>query len=253
MNASPMPSVTFETTIVATEPLPSTAIPLTTLVSASPTPVTRTPTNEKSLTKPIKGASASAAKGLGKFETAVGGRTQIAARIAANSLSLEQEAFVALLLDPGRSGDSVVTLAIDAGITPEDVLKLYQKGAIAEANAIATAQIADSLPTVTREVLANAIETRQVCVCLKAGIAHPKCRRCHGTGLWVKDASAEQQKMVWENAGLLKKSGGININQNTAVGVVSGGGFMDRFVRSTDATAYDVKPSDIQDGEVSDG
>lgn len=249
-----MPSATSATTTAVPAPSPSTDLTMLTKSGlGSLTPTTPRPTNEKSLTKPRKGASASAAKALGRFETAVGGRTQIAARIASNSLSLEQEAFVALLLDPGRAADSVVTLAIDAGITPEDVLKLYQKGAIAEANAIATAQIADSLPTVTREVLANAIETRQVCVCLKAGIAHPKCRRCHGTGLWVKDANVEQQKMVWENAGLLKKSGGINIQQNTAVGVVSGGGFMDRFVRSTDATAYDVKPSDITEGEVSHG
>jgi len=194
-----------------------------------------------------------ATKALGKFEQAVGGRQQLAARVASNTLTLEQEAFVALLLDPGRISDTVLTLAADAGITPEDVLKLYQKGAMAEAAAIATSQIADALPTVTREILANAVETRQQCVCLKAGQPNAACKRCLGTGIWVKDAKVEQQKMVWEQAGLLKKSGGINIQQNTAVGVVSGGSFMDKFVRSTDAVAYDVSPADIKEGEVSNG
>ena len=39
---------------------------------------------------------------------------------------------------------------------------------------------ADALPTVTREILTNAIETRQVCVCLLKGVPNLKCRRCLG-------------------------------------------------------------------------
>lgn len=189
-----------------------------------------------------------AVKALGKFESAVGGRQQMAARIATLDLSLEQEAFVALLLDPGRDGDSVVTLALDAGIAPEQILKLYQRGALAEANAIATSHLADMLPTVQRDVLSNAIETRQSCPCQVKGKPNRFCKRCNGTGLWVRESDVERQKMVLEQAGLLKKSGGISIQQNTAVAVQSSPtSFMDRFVKSTDATAYDVKAEDIID------
>lgn len=189
---------------------------------------------------------AAATKALSKFEQAVGGRQQIAARIAAGSLSLEQEAFVALLLDPARDTESITSLAVDAGIAPDDVLKLYQKGAIAEASAIATAKLADALPTVTAQVITDAMETRESCPCIHKGKAHPKCQRCMGTGVWVRPAKADQQKMIWEHAGLLKKSGGLTIQQNTAVGVGLGGGFMDKFVKSTDATAYDVKADDLR-------
>lgn len=160
---------------------------------------------------------------------------------------------MALLLDPDREGDSLVTLAVDAGITPSDVLKLYQQGALAEANAISTGHLADALPVVTKQVITDAIETRESCPCINKGKAHPKCQRCMGTGVWVRVAKADQQKMIWENAGLLKKSGGLTIQQNTAVGVVSGGGLMDKFVRSTDATAYDVKPGDIGAQSAPDG
>lgn len=234
-----------------TELSPSTDLTTSTLpTSKSVTAATAKPTSEKSLKPRKKGGSVAGTQALGAFEKASGGRYKIATRIASCALSLEQEAFVALLLDPARDNDNLATLAVDAGISPEDVLRLYQKGALAEANAIATSQLADALPMVTREVVNNAIETRVQCPCQKKGKPNPACQRCLGSGIWVREAKAKQQQMIWENAGLLKKSGGLTIQQNTAVGVQVGGSFMDKFVKSTDSVAYDVKPIDVKDAVV---
>lgn len=254
LNDSQTPSATSETTSVEVPASASTetieALSPTPPPTSSLTPTTATPSTEKLPSRRGRGGTVAATRALSKFEKAAGGRQEIAARIAAGSLSLEQEAFVALLLDPSRDTDSITSLAVDAGIAPDDVLRLYQKGAIAEASAIATSRLAEALPTVTNQVISDAIETRESCPCIHKGKAHPKCQRCMGTGVWVRPAKADQQKMIWEHAGLLKKSGGLTIQQNTAVGVGFGGGFMDKFVRSTDAVAYDVKPSDVIDVEV---
>lgn len=154
-----------------------------------------------------------------------------------------------LLLDPARSRDSIATLAVDAGLAPADILALYKKGITSEAEAIATGQLATALPDVTKAVIERAIDRERVCLCVKHGIADAKCTKCKGSGLWLQEADIARQQMVWESMGIVKKSGGIQIQQNQMTGVIVPTNFMDGFVKATDQVAYDVKPSDIIDVE----
>lgn len=143
-------------------------------------------------------------------------------------------------------------MAVQAGIDPYRVLDLFRKGAIAEAAAISVAQITDALPAVNRDVLDNATERNLPCPCIKDGRARARCKRCHGTGVWIRESDPIRQQMVWEQAGLLKRGGGVVVNQGVQVGVQGGpsGWSMDKFVRNTDQTAYDVKPGDVIDVQV---
>jgi len=143
--------------------------------------------------------------------------------------------------------DSLATLAADAGVTADEVLTLFRKGAVAEAHAIATGQIAAGLPAVTRAILDGAVERERPCLCLRNGTADPKCSKCRGTGKWLQPADKDRQQMVWEATGLLKKGGGVTVNTQTNVGVAIQGSFMDRFVKASDQIAYDIDAKDIID------
>ena len=251
-NDWPQPQKTSETPPAQSKASPSTESLSTTENSKSLSPRTLIHGSLSSLepTKPARvERSSSRRDALLEFEKFSGPREVIAKTISANSLSPEQEALVSLMLDPARMNDSLTSLAKDAGVGPDEILTLFRKGAIAAAHAIVTGQLAESLPAVTKAVIDGSVDRELPCKCIRVGLADSKCRICLGTGKQHKDADIERQKMIWQATGVLKQGGGVQISTQTNVGVAvnAGGGAMDRFVRATDAIAYDVSPGELVD------
>jgi hypothetical protein len=57
----------------------------------------------------------------------------------------------------------------------------------------------------------------------------------------MRYSDLDRQKILLEAAGVMKRGGGVNVNVNNQVGVVTPGNFFSGFVKNTDKDAYDIE------------
>lgn len=190
---------------------------------------------------------------LERLEDSVGGREKLIDTLSAAPLDKRQQHFVNLLCDPKRHTDTINTIARDAGMKVSQVMDMYKAAAFAGSMAEALTEISNTLPAVVKDITAKAVDAKVECPrCFGAqyeaeGVL---CSQCMGKGVILRESDLDRQKIVLESAGVIKKAqAGVNVqvNQNQQIGVMNPGSFFSRFVKDSDAAAYDV--TDVIDVE----
>jgi hypothetical protein len=217
-----------------TLPTPTTSIVSSKTSSATPVSLAR-PTKNRKLA-------------LDTFEDSVGGRQALVEALSLSSLDKKQEHLLHLLSDPAREHDGLATIARDAGINPGQILDLFRNAAFAKAHAISLGKLSESLPNIMDDLISKSVDAEVQCPeCRGEQLGESQtCFTCHGRGTIMRSSDIDRQKVALEVSSLLKKGGGVNVNVNQAVGIVQPGSFFSRYVKDSDAAAYDVDTIDAE-------
>jgi hypothetical protein len=180
----------------------------------------------------------------------MGGRDAMVDILALAPLDKKQEHFLRLLADPMRSGDSLATIVRDAGLLPNQVLSLFREASFTKAHIISMGQLAERVPAIVKDLADKSLDAVIECPdCLGTleGDHGEACMTCHGRGTVMRPGDLDHKKVALELGGLLKKGPGavVNVQQNN-IATTAPGGYFSRFVKSTDADAYNVKIGAIE-------
>lgn len=223
-----------------------------------PTPQTETPGSEKNeiepesvaLTPIPKKKRRSQANALQQYEELVGGRQAIIESLQVTSnLDKREQYFLELLCSPARAKDTLINIALDAGLTVAKALDLFRQSSFARAHAMAMGRLAEALPDLAEDVAAKSVDSMVMCPsCLGHKGKNTFCDLCGGRGVVFRESTIDHQKLMLETLGVLKKGGGVNVQVNQNVGnTVQAGNFFSKYVKESDSTAYDV---DIDPAEI---
>lgn len=185
-----------------------------------------------------------------QLEAAIGGRQAVIDALSTADLDEKQQHLLRLLADPARERDSLATICGSANVAPSALLNLFRQSAFSRAYAVALTRVAEALPAMVADVAAKSVDRWAPCPRCGGG-EQPKedtCQVCQGTGRVWRESDLERQRLLWDAAGLSKKSSGITITQQ--VGVATGSAptpLFSRIVRATDAAAY--ADAEVVDGE----
>jgi len=214
------------------------------------TPTTTPSRTPATLEQPsVKPATPSALPGRWKkttleaFEEAVGGREQVVEILGSAKLDQRQQFFVELLTDPARERDSISAVARDAGLTVVQAVEVLRSAAHARSTALGLVRLATAVPAVADDLAAKSVDAKIECPqCFGAGYVTDgvTCAACNGKGLIFRGSDLDRQKIVLESTGILKKGPGMNVNVNQQVGIMQPGNFFSKYVKASDAAAYDV-------------
>lgn len=180
---------------------------------------------------------------LDRFEKSVGGRENVIDTLSLATLDKKQEHFLRLLCDPHRAKDSLVTIARDAGLLPSHIIELFRNASTAKAFALGMGQLSEAIPAIIKDVTDKSVDAKVECpTCFgtKYFPENVQCPRCGGVGEVFRASDLDRQKIALESIGITKKGGGVNVNVNQQVGVVSPNTFFSKYVKSSDEAAYDV-------------
>ena len=183
-------------------------------------------------------------RGAANFEEAVGGRDNLVDVLATSARDTKQDILFRLLNDPSRSGDSLIKLCKDSGVTAHEVMSMFRDAVLAKGMVAAQMSMAEKLGLIAQDVAEKAHDHTKPCGCTLVGnpdTANPQCDLCRGTGEIYKEGSLDHAKAVFDATGLTQKGGGVNVNvQQNNVNGNSGGALLDKFVNATDEAAFDV-------------
>lgn len=178
------------------------------------------------------------------FETMVGGRAALCAKLALVARGKEEERIVGLLADPQHDAVSLAAVCRFGKIPLRQLMELYRDAALVVGQVQAIDQVASGLPAVAADVMARAVEHYVDCAgCTGTGSVTPEptkdkpnpapepCKVCRGIGQLKQAPEHEIQKTALTLGGMLKKDGGTSItlqqNNQQIVGMGAAGGFDD--------------------------
>lgn len=200
----------------------------------SPGKVRREPRSALFQKKTTKGA-------LANFEDAVGGRDVLIETLQLSTLDKKQEHFLRILSDPARQNDTLSIIARDSDILPSQVIELFRHASFAKAHAIAQAQLSEAIPSIMRDITDKSVDADIDCpTCMGVPPLEGQCLSCNGRGWILRPSDLDRQKIALEVGGLLKKGGGVNVQVNQQVGMISPNSFFSKYVKTSDEAAYNV-------------
>jgi hypothetical protein len=171
------------------------------------------------------------ATALDAFEQLLGGRDHLCAELLTSpEITPLIEKVLTLVYDPRFDKRSLGRLCHEAGIRPGEFFAAFRDATIAKANVQVMQQLAQKLPQLADNLLADAVTHTEPCPrCrgTKEALTYPRrtarnrnpdpvvapCPDCGATGTITVKGDFERQKTVFELVGMLKKGGGISINQ----------------------------------------
>jgi hypothetical protein len=187
---------------------------------------------------------------LEQYEDILGGRDGVIDLLSLSALDKKEQHFLRLLCDPIRKDDSINTIAREAGIPPQQIMDLFRSAPFAKAHMLAQAKMAEALPAVADDIASKSVDMEVECPACR-GEAAPGffCPQCQGRGTIMRPSDLDRQKLLLESTGMLKKSGGIQVNQNvnTNVGIMNPAGFFSKAIKASDDAAYTVTATKVED------
>lgn len=183
---------------------------------------------------PIQSALASptfanphAAPAVKTFEAVLGGRSALAEELLTSpELTPRIQRVLTLILDPRFDKYPLAYLCEKAGVLPGDLFASFRDATLAKANLLALRVAADKLPGMLAEMMRDAVDREIVCPeCQGLRVTTPeptdaqknptpeRCRSCFGHGVTILKADRAVQKIALELTGLLRKNGGITVQQ----------------------------------------
>lgn len=171
------------------------------------------------------------------------------------SLDKKQLAFLDLLNDPTKERERIDTIARSAGVTTKAVIELFRNSAFVAAQALAQATLASSLPAVVGDIAAKSVDSEVACPAC-SGQGHyangDPCSTCNTAGKVFRGSDLDRQKLVLEATGVIKKQPGVAIQNNQSVAVMHPSNFFSKYVKDSDAAAYDVEVIEPSNGQSTD-
>ncbi len=180
---------------------------------------------------------------VNQTEALLGGRQGLIAALSAADASTDVQALLWKIADPAHDHLSLATICARGNITPGDLFRALKEAAVARGQILGLVEVSNKAQQVAKEVAAAATEhevTCPRCSGLKTEMWQGEddrlpprqitCTVCQGKGTRLVPASLDHQKLVFETLGLLKKSGGVNVQTNilnpASGGSASGGGML---------------------------
>lgn len=164
------------------------------------------------------------------FEHAIGGRQALIEQLSSGDCSPEVQEVLTIIADPRHDHLTLAVVCARAGISPGQLFQSFRHAAVARAQVLAMLEVANRVPQITEQLLAEAISHTTPCTsCNGVGTKTPEpsaknpepkpftCGACQGLGTLHVPADLERQKIALELANLLKKAGGIAIQTNVNV------------------------------------
>lgn len=161
------------------------------------------------------------------YEAALGGRKALIEQLSSGDHSEEVQQVLTIIADPRFDRWTLAKICAHAGISPGQLFQAFRHAAIARAQVFAMVAVADAVPRITADLLAEAIAHTAICTACNgegtkineptAKVPEPqpyKCSACQGLGKIHVPADLERQKLALEMANILKKAGGIAIQNN---------------------------------------
>lgn len=197
------------------------------------------------------------------FESICGGRQALVAKLALVAAGKDEDYVVGLLADPRYEHEPLAGVCRAGKITLQRLMGLYRDAALVSAQVGAIDRVAQGLPAVAADVMTRSIEHRVTCpVCQGLATITPNptkddpnpeprpCRACAGHGSTIEQPAHETQKTALELGGLLKKGGGLTIQQNNQQIALSAGsaGFGD-LVEKLDEVLFGSARDRVKAGE----
>lgn len=177
----------------------------------------------------------SADQALGAFLTALGGRQKLVEALEIGAPQAEIDKVLDLLADPRYDGWSLRRICEMAGLAVPDLLVAFRSATLIKAQIAATQTIAAGIVPVVADIMHRAAPHELPCgACGGLGEITPEptkkqpnpspedCKACRGTGREQVLPELERQKLAIELADLVKKGGGISLNQQN-VTIAAGG------------------------------
>lgn len=202
--------------------------------------------------------------GIAAVETFVdqlGGRVAVIEALEIASDQPEVDAVLSLLADPRYSSWSLRRLCQNAGLTIHEFFAAFRKASMVRAQIAATQVIAAKLVPVVEDVMRRAAPYDLTCErCLGSGTytpdpskKHPNptpepCKSCQASGKITIFPELDRQKLALELADLVKKGGGLNIqnNQLHMAGAAggTGSGDLEKLQQALAGVSFSVNPSE---------
>ncbi len=160
-------------------------------------------------------------KAFKAIEETLGGREALVSILQNAPQTPEMDFLIGAVLDPTNDLRSLGGLCRDAGIPIGQLMKLLSDANIAKAQIESMHHISKHLPGVVSNVMEQSLPQEILCPwCKNDNVQVMSCKLCNGTGKTIKQPELETQKVALELGGMLKKGGGVQINQqiNTNVG-----------------------------------
>jgi hypothetical protein len=179
---------------------------------------------------------------LQQYEEIVGGRQSIIENLQLGNLNKKAQFFLKLLCDPTKAKYSIVSLAADAELTTAQALELFRSSSFVRAQVMAMGKLAEALPEVAQDLAEKSIDQEIQCPLCRGEASEFVCQTCMGHGTIVRQGDIDHKKLLLEVAGIVKKGGGVNVqvNQNNSNNNGQPATFFSKYVRESDAAAYDV-------------
>jgi len=190
------------------------------------------------------------AHAVASFVDALGGRERFTTILSTGSDDPDVEVVLNYLLDPKFADFSLVKICALARLSVADLFKAFAKATELRNRVQAASQIDSELPKIVADLLRRAQPHEEECSsCLgqktvpaaKAGQPDVPCLTCRGRGTLKVTPSLDHQKLVLELADLLKKGGGISVQQNNIAASVGGrptAGLLERMQQVVSDTLY---------------
>lgn len=161
------------------------------------------------------------------FVEQLGGKAAVIEALEIASDQPEVDAVLSLLADPRYDAWSLRRLCQNAGLTVHEFFGAFRKAAMVRAQIRATQKIADGLVPVVEDVMRRAAPYDEICPeCEGTGSMTPDpskrnpnplpepCKACRAAGKLSVLPDLDRQKLALELADLVKKGGGLQIQNN---------------------------------------
>lgn len=161
------------------------------------------------------------------FVEQLGGKAAVIEALEIASDQLEVDAVLSLLADPRYDTWSLRRLCQNAGLTVHEFFGAFRKAAMVRAQIRATQKIADGIVPVVEDVMRRAAPVVETCeACSGTGTFTPDpskrqpnpqpepCKACKSSGKITILPELDRQKLALELADLVKKGGGLQIQNN---------------------------------------
>ncbi len=195
--------------------------------------------------------SNTASRVIGQFEENVGGKEEVAAKLAAlPDLPEDLKGLVKLIEGGGKR--SLAYLIAEAKVEPTKVMRAYARGCVEMGVVMAAIEAHKHLPRVIKDLYYHALDREELCkTCVGSGMVKQKpqygvetqlCIICEGTGRLLTSSKHKE----WAGTKVLEitkmvEKGGVQVNVNQQSATFSGGGgsfsggFMEKVLLATDA------------------
>ena len=166
-------------------------------------------------------------RALQHFIDGLGGEESLISALETGTQNPRVDEVLGIMSDPRYAGRSFRWICAQVGITPAEVFAAFRSAKIAGAQIQSIVHVAEGMAPVVKDVMRRAAPYEEACSACGGATTitpeptpkHPNpspepCSTCRATGRLVYAPELERQKLALDLAGLVTKSGGININQN---------------------------------------